>query len=91
MPTRGPAVGTFRTGWRTRELDGWLDAGSVPAASAAAIQRRIEQDVILLPIARSGATWVTRADRNVARFGPDGLPDFEGAGGRADARSAVRR
>src|SRR5262249_46080234 len=24
MPMRGPAVGSFRTGWRTREFDPWL-------------------------------------------------------------------
>ena len=93
MPVRGPAIGTVRTGWRTRELDAWIDpAGASPTASdAAAIQRRIEQEVLLLPLARSGTSWVVRAERNVARFGRDGLPDFGNAARTAAGRPRVNR
>jgi hypothetical protein len=53
QPARGPAVGAFRTGWRTREFDAWLaPRGGVPAFDPAAAQRRLESELVVLPLAR---------------------------------------
>ena len=44
MPLRGPAVGDVRTGWRTREMDGWIDPPGpgtfVLLAHGAPVERR---------------------------------------------------
>lgn len=52
MPLRGPAVGSYRTGWRTREFDRWI-AGAAPAAGFDPdfAQARLAQDRVVLPIA----------------------------------------
>lgn len=52
MPLRGPAVGAFRTGWRTREFDRWVGGGE-PAAGfdPDAAQRRLAADRVVLPVA----------------------------------------
>jgi hypothetical protein len=65
MPLRGPAVGSFRTGWRTREFDRWV-AAAEPAAGFDPdfAQVRLAQDRVILPLAsipwrmafRSGGT-----------------------------------
>ena len=52
MPLRGPAVGSFRTGWRTREFDRWLPAtGAGPGPDPDAVQVLLAADRIVLPIA----------------------------------------
>jgi hypothetical protein len=52
MPLRGPAVGSFRTGWRTREYDRWIPAtGTVPGADADAVQAVLASERIVLPLA----------------------------------------
>lgn len=54
MPLRGPAVGNFRTGWRTREYDRWIPAtGTVPGpgADADAVQAVLAAERIVLPLA----------------------------------------
>jgi ABC-type transport system substrate-binding protein len=52
MPLRGPAVGSFRTGWRTREFDRWV-AAAEPAAGFDPdfAQARLAQDRVVLPLA----------------------------------------
>jgi ABC-type transport system substrate-binding protein len=61
LPLRGPAVGSFRAGWRTREFDPWI-AGPVPAPGfdAAAAQTRLAEEVVALPLAALPWRWVTR-------------------------------
>jgi len=61
MPFRGPAVGSVRTGWRTREFDPWL----MPTRAAAALdpnaaQDRLAEELIALPLADLDWTWVER-------------------------------
>ena len=52
MPLRGPAVGSFRTGWRTREFDRWLLAtGMVPGPDPDAVQAVLASERIVLPVA----------------------------------------
>jgi hypothetical protein len=64
MPLRGPAVGTVRTGWRTREFDPWiLPTSSAPTLDPAWAQRRIEEEGVVLPLARLPWIWVDRAGR----------------------------
>ena len=52
LPLRGPAVGSFRTGWRTREFDRWI-AVAEPAAGfdPDLAQARLAQDRVVLPLA----------------------------------------
>ncbi len=52
MPLRGPAVGSFRTGWRTRDFDRWLPAtAAAPGPDPDAVQALLAADRIVLPIA----------------------------------------
>jgi ABC-type transport system substrate-binding protein len=52
MPLRGPAVGSFRTGWRTREFDRWVVAAEpAPGFDPDFAQARLAQDRVVLPIA----------------------------------------
>ena len=80
MPLRGPACGPFRTGWRTREFDAWL-AGRVAAASSqpAAAQRRFEEELIVLPIARLPWVRVLPHAGLEVPFHPHFGPDFAGS------------
>lgn len=77
MPLRGPAVGAFRTGWRTREFDPWLlpgrPAGPLDAVSA---QSRIAEERIALPIADLPWIWVERDGQRVVRLAPAYGPEF---------------
>lgn len=78
LPMRGPAVGAFRTGWRTREFDPWIDPAaprrSLPLVPEA-VRRRLEEERVALPLARLPWTWVEggplpAAVRPHPRFGP---------------------
>lgn len=75
MPIRGPAVGAFRTGWRTREFDPWLVPGR-PAGplDPAAVQTRLAGERNVLPVAELPWLWAERSGRRgvarSARFGP---------------------
>lgn len=80
MPLRGPAVGGIRTGWRTRDLDRVLSGSEDPTAEeAAAIQRRLEQDRIVVPLADLPWVRVVRAGAPERachpHFGPAPGPD----------------
>ena len=77
MPLRGPAVGTFRTGWRTREFDPWLaPRRAAPAFSPGYAERRLEEETIVLPLAQLSWAWLSREGGPVVsfhpRFGPSG-------------------
>jgi hypothetical protein len=78
MPLRGPAVGSVRTGWRTREFDRWIaaDAAGEPLDAAAA-QARLAEERIVLPLARLPWRWAERSGvPAVVRFVPAYGPDF---------------
>ena len=56
MPLRGPAVGPYRTGWRTRELDRWLPAlGMLEGPDPDVVQAALAGDRIVFPLA--GLPW----------------------------------
>lgn len=69
MPLRGPAIGSFRTGWRTRDFDG-LAAGTAATAPAPGdVQLRLEQELVVVPIARLATEWVERDGAHLWSFG----------------------
>lgn len=71
MPPRGPAVGTFRTGWRTRDFDGWTDPGSGrPRQSAREVGERLSAELVVLPLADLPWTWLSRDGGPVLPFHP---------------------
>lgn len=76
MPLRGPAVGPFRTGWRTREFDPWILPGGTegPFPSAQA-QRRLEEEMVVLPLAQLPWLWIERTDRSSRGFHPSFGPN----------------
>ncbi len=52
LPVRGPAVGSFRTGWRPREFDRWIAAPDpAPGFDPDVIQQRLAEDRVVLPLA----------------------------------------
>ncbi|MBI5170257.1 MAG: hypothetical protein HZA61_12275 [Candidatus Eisenbacteria bacterium] len=77
MPVRGPAVGSFRSGWRTREFDPWVartDA-AVPLDAVRA-QARLSEERLALPIALLPWQWVERNTGEIARFHPRFGPEW---------------
>lgn len=77
MPVRGPAVGSFRTGWRTREFDGVLTGeGLRPTPDPVAIELRMEQELVVLPLAGLATEWVEREGRGRWQFGSWPGPRF---------------
>jgi hypothetical protein len=72
LPIRGPAVGAYRVGWRTRDLDpALLGRGGL---SALALREVVEGERILMPLAALGWTCVVRQGgvaRLHPRFGPE--------------------
>lgn len=77
LPLRGPAVGAFRTGWRTREFDPWLLPGRpVGALDVVAAQARIADEGSALPLAELPWHWVERAGQRVVRPSPRYGPEF---------------
>jgi len=51
LPLRGPAVGSFRTGWRTRDYDRAIASrGTTPEPDPDAVQAVLEEDRIVLPL-----------------------------------------
>jgi ABC-type transport system substrate-binding protein len=65
-PLYGPAAGPFRTGWRTREFDRII-AGAAGREESDLAATRLEQEMVILPIANLPWTWMER----------DGGPDIE--------------
>jgi len=86
LPLRGPAVGAFRSGWRTREFDPWIEGRPNAAAlQPAVLQGRIEEEMRILPLARLPWVWLVPASRGapgggIAVFHPHYGPDFTGSG-----------
>lgn len=78
MPLRGPAVGSFRSGWRTREFDPWLGPG-VPESplDPGAAQTRLAEERVALPLARLPWVWARREAAPVrVPFTPATGPEF---------------
>jgi len=78
MPLRGPAVGTFRTGWRTREFDPWIadpHPGSGPFPAAAA-QARLEEELVALPLVRLPWRWLEHSGGGGVHFHPQFGPEL---------------
>jgi len=79
IPARGPAVGAFRTGWRTREFDPWIaPLHAPPRLPLDRVQRRLEEEMIVLPLARLPWLWLER-DEGLPlavhpHFGPELAP-----------------
>ncbi len=77
MPIRGPAVGSFRTGWRTREFDRWLLPGRRSGRlDPVAAQARIAEEQAALPLARLPWEWVERTGPAAVRVSPRFGPEF---------------
>ena len=76
-PARGPAVGAFRTGWRTREFDPWLVPGR-PAGplDPVAVQSRLVEERNVLPLAELPWIWIERQGQRVVRLSPRFGPEF---------------
>lgn len=81
MPIRGPAVGGFRTGWRTREFDAWLLPGRAPGPlDPADVQARLAEELVALPLAELPWQWVERSGQRVVRPSPRFGPEFAATG-----------
>jgi ABC-type transport system substrate-binding protein len=90
MPLRGPAVGAFRTGWRTREFDGLLGPPGGPVAPGPdAVQARLREDLAVLPLARLPWVWLARENGTVLSFHPRFGPGCAGVAWSAPAGSAL--
>jgi len=77
MPMRGPGVGSFRTGWRTREFDPWVTGPTpAPGFDAVAAQVRLADELVALPLATLPWRWVTRAGGPDVPFDPAIGPIF---------------
>lgn len=86
MPLRGPAVGSFRTGWRTRELDAWIAPLETPSPlPVAMLQRRLEEDRVVVPLAELFWMWVEPEKAPVGSFHPHFGPNGTGVGSIATA------
>jgi len=91
MPLRGPAAGAFRTGWRTREFDGWIAPGrGAVAPDPDAAQARLREEQVALPLARLPWLWLAREGHPAAafhpRYGPECAPGpWPRAGGAVTA------
>lgn len=79
-PAGRPPIGSFRTGWTTREFDRWV--GPQPAETPLDLElarARLENELGAIPLARLPWTWVESvAGQTVGfhpRFGP-GINDF---------------
>jgi ABC-type transport system substrate-binding protein len=92
MPMRGAAAGPFRTGWRTRDFDAWI-AGrrGAPRLDADALQTRIDDERIVLPLARLPWVRIEREGAAAAPFHPHFGPDFAGRFRALAAMDATRR
>jgi len=72
-PMRGPALGGFRTGWRTRELERWMHASADRPMEVATIQQRLSEERVVIPLARLPWLWAERTTRQSPihpRYGP---------------------
>ena len=80
MPLRGPAIGSFRGGWRTREFDRWIAAPDAPEPlDASAAQARLAQERLAMPIADLPWVWLQRKDGKIASYHPRFGPEYSTA------------
>ena len=77
MPLRGPPVGAWRTGWRTRGFEPWITpraaVGSLPIDE---IEQRLEEELVVLPLAELPWVWIERDDRPRLPLHPHFGPHF---------------
>ena len=76
MPLRGPAVGSFRTGWRTREFDAAIAPGALSRLDSEHAQQRLAEERLILPLADLPWIWAEMTPSNLAHFDPWVGPDF---------------
>lgn len=76
MPLRGPAVGSFRTGWRTREFDDAIAPGALSQLDSEHAQQRLAEERLVLPLADLPWIWAEMVPANLAHFDPWAGPDF---------------
>ncbi len=71
MPLRGPATSSFRTGWRTREFDGWLaPAPGLALPGPEVVQARLRDELIALPLTELPWAWLARGGGPPPAFHP---------------------
>lgn len=90
MPLRGPAVGAFRTGWRTREFDPWIaPTRPAPPFPAARVRLRLEEERIVLPLAALPWAWIEREGGARVGFHPHFGPKPDPVATRASSLSGT--
>jgi len=70
-PKSGPPIGTFRTGWSTREFDGWL--GPQPPETPLDLElarSRLGEELAAIPLARLPWLWIERGAGTPVHFHP---------------------
>lgn len=71
MPLRGPAVGAFRTGWRTRDFDPWILPRRLPVRPDLRFARqRLEEETVVLPLVALDWVWIARTPGPPVYFDP---------------------
>ncbi len=76
MPMRGAAVGSFRTGWRTREFDPAITPGAMERLDPDRAQARLGEERVVLPIADLPWIWVESGRLNPAQSAPATGPEY---------------
>ena len=83
LPLRGPAVGDYRTGWRTRDFDPWILPRRSPIRPDLRFARqRLEEETVILPLVALDWVWIERSEGPVVRFDPrtgPGPAGFDGS------------
>jgi len=74
-PARGLAVGAWRSGWIDRDLEAAVSPGASRRPDARAIQLRVAEEDVVLPLGRLPWLWIERnAGQSIVcqpRFGPE--------------------
>jgi ABC-type transport system substrate-binding protein len=78
---RDPVVGTFRTGWSTREFEAGVHPFSPQGVRPADLRRRIAEERVVVPLAALPWVWVERHQTRQALFHPGFGPDPRGLAG----------
>jgi ABC-type transport system substrate-binding protein len=83
-PRNGPPIGTFRTGWATREFDPWL--GPQPPGTPLDLElarSRLGEELTVIPLARLPWLWIERSSGAGVgfhpRYGPGLVPEAAAA------------
>jgi hypothetical protein len=70
-PRNGPPIGTFRTGWATRDFDRWL--GPQPPETPLDLElarSRLGEELTAIPLARLPWLWIERSSGAGVGFHP---------------------